>query len=206
MEKEIIKICKRLHKKSFLAGCDGNVSARAESGLIHITPSGLSKRALKADQMALMDIEGKALKGRPSSEKFMHLAVYQGQPKAMAAAHAHPPHAVALSLARPDWKELPPAMPEILIALGKVPFVPYIQPGTKELGGALRPLAKESHALILSHHGALTWGESLEEAYMRLEQLEHACQIIFLAEAMGGARTLPPEALKALKKTDSLPA
>ena len=123
METRIINICRRLHKKNFLAGCDGNVSARTAEGLIKITPGGLSKRSLKKEQIALMDLEGQPLKGQPSSEKFMHLAVYQEQPRAGAAVHAHPPHAVALSLARPGWRELPAALPEIIIALGKVPFV-----------------------------------------------------------------------------------
>ncbi len=201
METRIINICRRLHKKNFLAGCDGNVSARTAEGLIKITPGGLSKRSLKKEQIALMDLEGQPLKGQPSSEKFMHLAVYQEQPRAGAAVHAHPPHAVALSLARPGWRELPAALPEIIIALGKVPFVPYVQPGTRQLGGALRPFVKKSQALVLSHHGALTWGESLEEAYMKMEWLEHSCQIICLAESMGagGARPLPAKAVDSLK-------
>ena len=197
-EKQIIEVCKKLYKKNFLAACDGNVSVKEEDNLIKITPSGVPKYSLKEEQICSIDKEGRNLKGKSSSEKLMHLTIYKQKNRAKAVVHAHPPCSVALSLARPAWQELPLVLPEIVIALGRVPFVEYAQPGTKEMGQSLIPYLKESTSFILSHHGAVTFGESLEEAYMRMEWLEHSCKIILMAESIGGVNPLPKKELQKL--------
>jgi len=52
---------------------------------------------------------------------------------------------------------------------------------------------------VLSRHGALAWGEDLEEAYRGMERLEHVCQILKTVLDLGGARPLPPEEVEALR-------
>ena len=201
MSYQIPLICKKLYEKNLIAGSDGNISEKTEAG-IAITPSSVNKAEIKEEDLCLIDIDGNNLKGQASTEKYMHLAVYEYQKKAQAVVHAHPPSAVALSLARPQWKVLPPALPEIVMALGEVPFVPYTRPGTKELGKVLKSLIHNSKALILSHHGAVVWGESLEEASIIMEQLEHSCKILCLSEAMGKTNLLPEgEVQKFLKQS-----
>ena len=197
MSSQIPSICKRLYKKNLIAGSDGNISEKIGSH-IFITPSGVDKSEIKEEDLCIIDLQGKDLKGRPSTEKYMHLAVYKYQSQAQAVVHAHPPSAIALSLARPKWKNLPPALPEIVMALGEVPFVPYTKPGTKDLGEVLKPFVQKSKALILSHHGAVTWGESLEEAALIMEQLEHSCKILCLSEAMGKTVVLSEKEIKKL--------
>src|SRR5690606_3217635 len=79
---QIVRIGKLLYQKNFLAACDGNISVR-EGDTIYITPSGVPKGFLEASQIVTMDLEGKS-EHRPSSEKLMHLAIYQNAPKARA--------------------------------------------------------------------------------------------------------------------------
>ena len=99
---------------------------------------------------------------------------------------------------------MPPALPEIVLALGEVPFVPYARPGTRELAEALKPFVRESKALILSHHGAVVWGESLEEACLLMEQLEHSCKILCFSESMGKTTWLSRREVQKLKYTDPI--
>ena len=200
VKKDIVEVCRKLHEKNFLAGTDGNVSARCKSRGIFITPSGLTKSSLKTSDICRMDLKGRPLKGNPSSEKAAHLVIYQERNEAGAVVHAHPPFAVSLSLSRPQWKILPPFLPEGEIVLGKVPFVPYSCPGTESTAAGLRPFLKDSRAFILSRHGAVTWGESLESAYLTMECLEHSARIIYLAESLGGARELSDRELSELRK------
>ena len=199
IKKEIISICQRLFEKNLLASCDGNISYKNEED-IFITPSGVSKNSLKVQDIACIDLNGKTKKGSPSSEKLMHICIYQKIQKARAIVHAHPPYAVSLSLARPEWKHIPFALSEVALTLGKIPIAPYARPGTREMGEALIPHLKESRAFILSRHGALTWGESLEEAYLSMERLEHSSQMIYLAESLGGCEELPEKELLELLK------
>ena len=198
MKSNIPFICKKLYEKNLIAGCDGNVSEQKGNNII-ITPSNVNKSEIKSKDLCLIDKRGRDIKGQASSEKYMHLAIYKYQKKAQAIAHAHPPSAIALSLAK-QWKFLPQALPEIVIALGQVPFVPYVRPGAKQLGESLKPFVQNSKALILSRHGAVTWGESLEEAFSIMEQLEHSCKILCLSESMGQTKTLPQKEIKELLK------
>ena len=198
MEKDIVEVCQKLHEKNLIAGVDGNVSVLCGAGKILITPSGASKSSLGAGDICSMDLSGKPLKGSPSSEKNIHLIVYREQKKARAVVHAHPPFTVALSLIRPEWKTLPPVLPETVAILGAAPFIPYSCPGTVETAEGLIPFLKENRALILSRHGAVTWGEDLKSAYQAMECLEHSARIIYLAEALGGADTLTDGEIKQL--------
>ena len=176
-----------------LASADGNVSFRLNEKEILITPSGVSKARVRPEEMSLVSIDGEVLKGKPSSEKLMHLTIYKNCPEAKAVVHAHPPHAVAWSIARPELEFLPSeAMSELILATGGVPFVPYARPSTQDMGDQLLPFLNY-RAMILSRHGALTWGESLEEAYRGMERIEHAAQILFLSEQLGGVTSLPKE-------------
>ena len=135
----------------------------------------------------------------PSSELDMHLTVYKVQEKAQAVIHAHPPSAIALSLARPQWKYIPLVLPEMIVLMGQVPIVSYATPGTKELGQGLKNFVKKYQAVILSHHGAVVWAENLNKALFLMEQLEQCCKILILAESLGGSKKLPQKEIQKLK-------
>ena len=197
----ICDVCRRLHARNLLAAADGNVTVLLADGRIAITPSGVAKAGLRPADLAYLDPDGTVLSGRPSSERLMHLAVYRACPEARAVVHAHPPTAIAWSLAFPDQAALPgDALPELILAAGSIPIVPYARPGTAAMGGNLAPYLPEHRLLILARHGALAWGESLEEAYNGLERLEHVCQILTSAQILGGAQPLPEDELNALRQ------
>ena len=197
----ICDVCRRLHARNLLAAADGNVTLLLEDGRIAITPSGVAKAGLRPDDLAYLDRDGTVLSGRPSSERLMHLAVYRACPEARAVVHAHPPTAIAWSLAFPDQDRLPgDALPELILAAGTIPIVPYARPGTAAMGDNLLPFLPEHRLLLLARHGALAWGETLEEAYNGIERLEHACQILKAAHELGGARPLPGPELEALRE------
>ena len=201
----LCSICRRLHARNLLAAADGNVSFLLEDGRIAITPSGVAKALVEPGDLAYLAPDGAVLSGRPSTESLMHLAVYRSCPEARAVVHAHPPTAVAWSLAHPDWPCLPSeALPEVILAAGTIPFVPYARPGTAAMGEVLGPYLPAHRLLVLSRHGALAWGETLEEAYNGMERLEHACQILKAAFDLGGARPLPEQEVEALRQARAL--
>ena len=198
---KIVEIGERLGRRNFLAAADGNVSARLESGEILVTPTGVNKANMKSEQMARVALNGDVLAGKPSSELQMHLAVFKSCPKARAVVHAHPPTAIAWSIAHPELKELPAdCMSELILACGSIPIVPYARPGTAAMGDALLPYLPASRVLILGRHGALSWGEDLDEAYDGMERLEHTAVILKAAHELGGLTSLPKEEVAALRE------
>lgn len=198
---EILEICQKLHRRNLLAAADGNVSARLDDGTIMITPSGKPKEQVDPLEMAIVSLEGDVLRGNPSSEMKMHLAVYNKCPEAKAVVHAHPPTAIAWTVAKPEMKFLPAeCLSELILAVGDIPIVPYARPGTEDMGEVLLPFLKDYRAMILSRHGAICWGESLTEAYMGMERVEHVSEILYKAQTLGSLTTLPKEEVDHLRE------
>jgi len=181
-----------------LAAADGNVSAVFENEIL-ITPTGRSKARVAPSEMAALTRTGEILRGSPSGERLMHLAVYRQCAKAKAVVHAHPPAAIAWSIAYPELLELPAhAMSELILATGRIPIAPYARPGTAEMGSVLESLLPKHRVIILGRHGAISWGEDLEEAYNGMERLEHAALILKYAKELGQITDLPKTEIDAL--------
>jgi L-fuculose-phosphate aldolase len=198
---QIVEICKLLHRKNYLAAGDGNVSYRLDERRIYITPTGKNKAFIHENEMAMVGSNGEVIRGSPSSELKMHLAVYQATDEARFVIHAHPPTAIAWTIARPQLAEIPiDAISEAILGVGSIPIVPYARPGTGEMAEAIKPFIRRSRVMILARHGALSWGYSLAEAYNGIERLEHTCLVLKAAVELGGITSLPAEEVLALKE------
>ena len=197
---QILEVCQRLYNRNMLAAADGNVSVRVPEGIL-ITPSGLPKAFIGPEQIAAVSLDDQVLFGHPSSERLMHLAVYNKSYDAQAVVHAHPPHAIAWSVAHPDLKELPNgSLSEVILATGSIPFVPYARPGTGHMATALELFLPHYKVMILSRHGGLSWGQDLLEAFMGMERLEHSAEILYKAATLKELTFLPEEEIQALQE------
>jgi len=199
---ELIAVCQKLAKKDLIAATDGNVSCRVGDGRLLVTPSGKPKGGLKPIDLLLLDLHGEVLAGRekPSTEIRMHLEVYRRRADVGAIVHAHPPMLTAFTLAGIPF--VAEALPEVWLTFGPVPTAPYATPCTAEVPEALAPFLEKHQAILLERHGSLTLGRTLNEAYLRLEKLEHAARILFFAYLLGNAPPSPlsGEALAKLEK------
>lgn len=193
----LVEAGRRMDARGFAAGSDGNLSTRLDDERILITPSGLSKGDLDPEQILVVAPDGSlassfhpARRGlRPSSEMQMHLVAYHLRPDVQAVIHAHPPHAIACTLAGVTLDRC--VLPEIIYHLGTIPTAPYATPGTPEGAAAVEGLVPHHDAMLLDHHGTLTLGESVPQALMRLEWIEQAAQVILAARGAGGGRVAP---------------
>lgn len=187
--RNIVEVCQLMHQRGLLAARDGNVSVRVGERRLLLTPSGARKGFMAPGDMVLCDLEGKPVRGergRPSSEAAMHVIVYRQRPDVNAIVHAHPPFAVAHTLAGISLSE--PLMPEVYCELGEILTIPYTTPGTDEVPYALAEPILNHDVLLLERHGSLCVGPTLNRAYDRLEILEHAARISTIARAMAPER------------------
>jgi L-fuculose-phosphate aldolase len=197
---EIVAVCRRLYDRGLIAGQDGNVSVRLDSGHILVTPAGLSKVDVTADALVELTLEGaQVTPGRAaSSEVGMHLCIYRARADVRAVVHAHPPVATAFGVAGRDFMDA--VLPEVIFHLGRVPLVPFALPGTPALGHAMAPFLAEHDAFLLASHGATTVGPSLRLAHQRMESLEHAAHILHAASTIGAPTRLRDEDVAALRR------
>ncbi len=198
----ICKVAALCYQRSYIVGGDGNLSARMSDGSIIITPAGAMKGFLEPTQLARIDIAGNVVDGGPgpSSEVGIHLVVYNERPDVKAMVHAHPPHAVAMTIAGIDMQM--PIIPEIIVTIGGIPTAPFGTPGTDELPETIREIVRCSDTVIMQNHGSCTLGDNLMDAYKKLDMLEHTARILWLAHvARGGLEPLPQDAVDKLLAT-----
>jgi len=197
----ICEIGRLAYSRNYIVGADGNISVRLSDGTILITPAGAMKGFLEPHHLAHIDMSGRVVDGGPSAstERGIHLVVYEERPEMRAVVHAHPPHAVAMTNAGIDLQA--PFIPEIIVTIGGIPTAPFGTPGTEELGESIRPIIKCSDTVVMTNHGSVTIGTNLLEAYKKLDMVEHTARILWLAHTVGHARPLSPEYVKKLLAT-----
>jgi L-fuculose-phosphate aldolase len=195
---EIVRVCRLLHERGYVAATDGNVSVRLGKRRVLSTPSGLSKGFLVPEQLVVTDLEGKKVPSydsasrdlKPTSELLMHLEAYRQRPDIVSVVHAHPPICVALSIAGISLAKC--LLPEVVVTLGLIPTTKYATPSSAEGPGAVRDLIANHDALVIQRHGTLTVGKHPFDAYLKLEKVEHLAQITLILRQLGRETPLPP--------------
>lgn len=190
----LVDICARLYDRNLTASAGGNMSIRLNEEEILITPSGRNKGYLHEDELIVLNMEGEPLtKGKPSIERFMHLALYKRNKDVNAIIHCHPLNCIALTM---KGRIKPDLTPEGVLLLGTVPTIGYYTPGTQELVSAVEACG-DSMAILMERHGAITQGADLEEAYDRMEELEFQAKLQML---VGRCKSLPKAEVEKLSK------
>jgi L-fuculose-phosphate aldolase len=179
-----------LHERGFVAAMDGNLSVRLKTDRILVTPTCLSKGAMQPADMVVVDMNGERVSGRRNvtSEIGMHLLIYRLRPDVRAIVHAHPPTATGFAAAGVALNE--PLVCEVVMDLGCIPLARYGTPGTSELTETLEPYVPDYDAILMSNHGVVTYGDTLEHAYMKMETVEHFAQIALVTHLLGRQQPL----------------
>ena len=116
-----------------------------------------------------------------STELAVHRAIYR-ETSAQAIVHAHPSHAVALSLTE---TEIVPSDTEGLCIVGRVPVLGWHM--EVKLGGLADIIAqalKQCRIVMVHGHGSFAIGQLLEEAHNCTTTLEESCQVICLLRSL----------------------
>jgi L-fuculose-phosphate aldolase len=164
----------------------GNLSVRQGDRLI-ITRRGSRLGSLEENDLIETGID-KNDRNTPlaSSELAVHRAIYQ-QTTAMAVVHAHPPHALALSLTD---EEIIPSDNEGLSMLDHVPVLGRgmeVKPGA--LADVIATALETSRVVMVYGHGSFAIGQLLEEAHRYTSILEESCQVLCLLRSLSPARS-----------------
>lgn len=180
----------QLADAGLVLGTAGNISER-EGALVAITPTGAVLKQLNADQVVVVDSEGRQVDGvlSATSEIELHLGIYRRY-DAGAVVHTHAPLATALACV---LDELPVIHYQMLELGGPVRVAPYRTFGTRELAEAVLEALPDRSAALMSNHGAVVHGADLDTAVERALLLEWACGIYWNAAAIGAPRTLDPD-------------
>lgn len=196
-KKEIIYYSKLLYEKGMVNAYEGNLSIK-DHNKIYITPSQKCKGLLIEDMIMTIDQAGHVLDGRLkiSSEVGLHLEVYRLSKKYKAVIHAHSPYATAFAIANKAIESK--AYPEMIALYKKVPVIKYGTPSTPAIYEDLKNYIDDYQVVLLENHGIVSYGETIEEAYYKLESIESIAKVLLLNMQLGGPSNLPDYEIKKL--------
>src|ERR1700748_61856 len=201
--KQLARFGKWLYRLGFVPGTAGNLSVRLGPDRILATPTAMSKCLLKASDMVIVDMQGHRVgeSRNVTSEIGMHLAIYHERPDVQAVVHAHPPIATGFASCGLGLEE--PLCSEILMSLGTIPLAPYATTGTEEVASSIQPLIVNHDAVLLANHGVVTAGDTLQDAFMRMETVENYAHICLVARQLGCPQHLSGDRLQQLEEARS---
>ncbi|MDR3262609.1 MAG: L-ribulose-5-phosphate 4-epimerase [Tannerella sp.] len=182
----------------------GNASGiDRERGLIIIKPSGVSYETMQADDMVVVDMEGKVVDGRlrPSSDMPTHLELYKAFPEAGGIVHTHSTYATAWAQAGRDIPNIGTTHSDYFSGA-----IPCTRDMTEtEVNGAYeketatviterfrleRINPAHTPGVLVRNHGPFAWGRNPEEAVHNAVVLEQVAKMAYIADQLNPALTM----------------
>ena len=185
---ELMEVAKRAFDTHLQTGTGGNISARVVgSNAVVIKPSGVGFIGCTPENLLVVDLEGKILKGstKPSKDMPFHLGIYGVRPEVNGIVHVHSPWATA-------WAALGEPIPTVTVQaqskFGRIPLVPSGPDGSKEASESVVNAFRDQSILVatLQNHGAVGVGKTLIAAEELVELIEETAQIAMLVRLAKG--------------------
>lgn len=201
IKKKLLRMTQQSYAESLFAGTSGNLSVYDQkTGIMTITPSSVAYETMTEDDLVLMKLDGEVLEGtnKPSSEWRMHAAIYKERNDISAVVHTHSPYATSFAV---NQEGIPVILIEMVPFLGgDVPVSKFALPGTEDVGKEALETLKDRGACLMSNHGVLAVGSTLEQAHIRAIYVEDAAKIYSLAKSNGQVQKVPEEFVKIMQE------
>lgn len=184
-KKELVYFAGRLYKRHYTTATGGNISIRIADDLVLITPSQKDKGRLTINHIGKTNAAGENLTPhiRLSMETMMHVMIYNRRPDIKAIIHAHPPVATAYMATSHSINTH--LTGEVFAIAGEPAYVPYLLMGSVALAEKVAEASLLSNVILMKNHGVTTLGNTLTQAFSRLEAIENAALINFYVHMLG---------------------
>jgi L-fuculose-phosphate aldolase len=196
--------CRILAHEGHESGLAGQVTALGEragtgASTFWSLKFGLGFEEATGERMVLVDEDLKPLSGgRANPGVRFHVWIYRNRPDVKAIVHTHAPYASALAATGTPLKtiHMDSAMLHGTAHLPEWPGVPVADDEGRIISGALG----SAKTILLSNHGLLAAGASIEEATYLAVFFERAARMQIRAMAAGGFKEVKPDLAEEARK------
>ena len=205
LKEQVLEANLELVKHGLVIYTWGNVSAiDRQRGLVAIKPSGVPYDTLSAEDIVILDLDGRVVDGRlkPSSDTPTHLEIYKAFPCAGAVVHTHSTYATSWAQAGLDIPCLGTTHADCFH--GPVPCTEALTAAAmatayeKETGLAivrrfegLDPAA--TPGVLVRNHGPFTWGKDAPTAVYNSVVLEEVAKMAAITLSLNPSADCPAD-------------
>lgn len=195
--RDMITLIRRSYRQGLFTATHGTYSVRLSDGSFIITPFGQDRAYLEEDDLVRVKAGMKEMGKTPSRAVMLHEKIYAYNPEISAILLAHPVNAMAFAVT--DAQFDPRTIPESYILLRDVRRISYEeyyaqQDEIAEYFGEATPAAMVENSCVI------VTGNTLLQAFDRLEVMESTAHSIINASALGGIVHISKEEVDDLKE------
>ncbi len=198
---EVARYAKKMYDSHLVQATQGNLSARdPESGFICVTPSSTDYQLLRAEDIVVVDEDGKVVEGkrRPTVETPVHTLILRRRHDIHCVMHTHSPYATAFGVI---YQPIPMILSDSALYLGcEVPIAAYHMSGTPEFAEFVANTLKDGPAVIWGNHGVLVVGVDLSLTFSIAHALEDSAKVYAIAKQLGNPVLLSQEEVIKLRE------
>ncbi|MCY6483407.1 class II aldolase/adducin family protein [Clostridium aestuarii] len=202
LKHELLKTAKSSYNLGLVAGTSGNVSVYdKETDSMIITASSVPYDTMTLEDLVVLKLDGTILEGynQPSSEWRMHAQIYIERKDIKCVLHTHSPYATGFAVCQ---ERIPVILIEMVPFIGgDVPVAKFGMPGTDSVGIEALKVLDDRKACLLSNHGTLAIGETIDKALTTSIYLEDAAKIYHIAKNAGNVKILSEKEINAMKNS-----
>ena len=190
----VVAAAREMNALGINRGKSGNVSARVDGGFL-VTPSALPYDRTQAEDVVFVAADGTPQgRRRPSSEWRFHRDIYGARPEVEAIVHAHSPFATTLACLD---RGIPAFHYMIAVAGGDdIRCAPYATFGTQQLSDHAVAALAGRRACLLSHHGMIALGTSLDAALALAVEVETLSEMYWRTLQVGEPALLSADEMR----------
>jgi L-ribulose-5-phosphate 4-epimerase len=196
---EVLEAILEAVDSGLIKGTSGNISVRDEvEDVVAITPSGVSYKTMKAEDIAIVDLDGNWIDGpfKPSSETPMHTAVLRARKDIRATVHTHGMFATIMAMCDEELRPTTPPQSEFV----PIRTVPFTMPGSKDLAQIVVDTLGDGRAVLLKNHGMFCCGKNIKAAMAATVYTEEMATTAYYAKLLGTFKPMPEEAVQKMKE------
>lgn len=180
--RDMITLIRRSYKMGLFTATHGTYSVRLADGSFLITPFNFDRAYLQEDDLVRVKAGMKEQGKTPSRAVLFHEAIYQNQPEIKAILQAHPVNSMAFAVTDANFD--PRTIPESYILLRDVKKLPYEQVYIDPVETA-KAFSPSRPAVMIENSCVVVTGESLLQAFDRLEVMESTANSIITSKEIG---------------------
>lgn len=195
--RDMCTLIHRAYDQRLFTSTQGTFSMRLADGSFLITPFMKDRKYLEPEDIVRIK-NGMSETGKvPSRSALLHQAVYEQHKDVNAVIIAHPPAIMAFAVTDEEFDSR--TIPESYIMLRNVKRLPFAA-SQLDVEGTAASFSSSTPVLMVDNQCVIVVGESLLNAFDRLEVLEYSAAAVIAARSIGPIVSISPEEVKDIEE------